>query len=87
MGVHESEVRWLRDMRRACARRSDARCRFGLERVGDQLGGHLVGDREHVGPARKRHRDTVLYAGGGKVTYCGQYSCVEPIADAELYTP
>jgi WD40 repeat protein len=29
----------------------------------------------------------VLYAGGGKVKYCGQYSCSEPIADAELYTP
>jgi Galactose oxidase, central domain/Kelch motif len=29
----------------------------------------------------------VLYAGGGKVKYCGQYSCSEPVADAELYTP
>jgi NAD(P)H-hydrate repair Nnr-like enzyme with NAD(P)H-hydrate dehydratase domain len=29
----------------------------------------------------------VLYAGGGKVKYCGQYSCDEPVADAELYTP
>jgi hypothetical protein len=29
----------------------------------------------------------VLYAGGGKVKYCGQYFCTEPIADAELYTP
>jgi N-acetylneuraminic acid mutarotase len=29
----------------------------------------------------------VLYAGGGKVKYCGQYSCDEPIADAELCTP
>src|SRR4029450_13775782 len=29
----------------------------------------------------------VLYAGGGKVRYCGQYSCEEPVADAELYTP
>jgi hypothetical protein len=29
----------------------------------------------------------VLYAGGGKVKYCGEYSCTEPIADAELYTP
>jgi hypothetical protein len=29
----------------------------------------------------------VLYAGGGKVRYCGQYSCSEPVADAELYTP
>jgi hypothetical protein len=29
----------------------------------------------------------VLYAGGGKVKYCGQYSCDEPIADAALYTP
>jgi N-acetylneuraminic acid mutarotase len=29
----------------------------------------------------------VLYVGGGKVKYCGQYSCSEPIADAELYTP
>jgi hypothetical protein len=29
----------------------------------------------------------VLYAGGSKVKYCGQYSCSEPVADAELYTP
>ena len=29
----------------------------------------------------------VLYAGGRKVKYCGLYSCDEPIADAELYTP
>ncbi|HEY3071867.1 MAG TPA: hypothetical protein VGJ46_03545 [Candidatus Limnocylindrales bacterium] len=29
----------------------------------------------------------VLYVGGGKVKYCGQYSCSEPIADAEMYTP
>jgi hypothetical protein len=29
----------------------------------------------------------VLYAGGGKVKYCGQYSCSEPVADAELYSP
>ena len=29
----------------------------------------------------------VLYAGGRKVKYCGQYSCDEPLADAELYTP
>ena len=29
----------------------------------------------------------VLYAGGEKVKYCGSYSCTEPIADAELYTP
>jgi len=29
----------------------------------------------------------VLYAGGRKVKYCGQYSCDEPIADAALYTP
>jgi len=29
----------------------------------------------------------VLFAGGRKVKYCGQYSCDEPIADAELYTP
>jgi hypothetical protein len=29
----------------------------------------------------------VLYAGGGKVKYCGQYSCDEPVADAEVYTP
>jgi hypothetical protein len=29
----------------------------------------------------------VLYAGGGKVKYCGQYFCSEPVADAELYTP
>ncbi|HSK16908.1 MAG TPA: hypothetical protein VK915_12170, partial [Gaiellaceae bacterium] len=29
----------------------------------------------------------VLYAGGRRVTYCGQYSCDEPLADAELYTP
>jgi hypothetical protein len=29
----------------------------------------------------------VLYAGGGKVKDCGQYSCEEPVADAELYTP
>jgi hypothetical protein len=28
----------------------------------------------------------VLYVGGSKVKYCGQYSCDEPIADAELYT-
>jgi hypothetical protein len=34
------------------------------------------------GPAGS-HRD----AGGGKVKYCGEYSCDEPIADAELYTP
>jgi hypothetical protein len=29
----------------------------------------------------------VLYAGGSRVKYCGQYSCDEPVADAELYTP
>ena len=29
----------------------------------------------------------VLYAGGRQVKYCGQYSCDEPLADAELYTP
>ena len=29
----------------------------------------------------------VLYVGGSKVKYCGQYSCDEPVADAELYTP
>jgi hypothetical protein len=29
----------------------------------------------------------VLFAGGRRVVYCGQYSCDEPIADAELYTP
>jgi hypothetical protein len=29
----------------------------------------------------------VLFAGGDKVKYCGQYACTEPIADAELYTP
>jgi hypothetical protein len=29
----------------------------------------------------------VLYAGGRKVEYCGQYTCDEPLADAELYTP
>jgi len=29
----------------------------------------------------------VLYAGGSKVKYCGQYSCDEPLADAELYIP
>jgi hypothetical protein len=29
----------------------------------------------------------VLYVGGRKVKYCGQYSCDEPLADAELYTP
>ncbi|MGH2792815.1 MAG: Kelch repeat-containing protein [Actinomycetota bacterium] len=28
-----------------------------------------------------------LYAGGAKVKFCGQYSCDEPVADAELYTP
>jgi hypothetical protein len=28
-----------------------------------------------------------LYAGRGKVKYCGQYSCSEPIADAERYSP
>lgn len=28
-----------------------------------------------------------LYVGGSKVTYCGQYSCSEPIRDAELFTP
>ena len=28
-----------------------------------------------------------LYVGGSKVKYCGQYSCTEPIADAELFTP
>jgi hypothetical protein len=29
----------------------------------------------------------VLYAGGSKVKYCGEYSCTEPVADAALYTP
>jgi hypothetical protein len=29
----------------------------------------------------------VLYAGGSKVKYCGQYSCTESVADAALYTP
>ena len=29
----------------------------------------------------------VLYVGGTKVKYSGQYACDEPIADAELYTP
>jgi hypothetical protein len=29
----------------------------------------------------------VLYASGSKVKYCGQYSCDEPVADAELYAP
>jgi len=29
----------------------------------------------------------VLYAGGRRVKYCGQYSCDEPLADAALYTP
>jgi hypothetical protein len=29
----------------------------------------------------------VLYVGGGKRKYCGQYNCEEPNADAELYTP
>jgi hypothetical protein len=29
----------------------------------------------------------VLYAGGSKVKYCGPYSCDEPLADAELFTP
>jgi hypothetical protein len=29
----------------------------------------------------------VLYAGGRRVKYCGQYYCDEPVADAELYTP
>jgi N-acetylneuraminic acid mutarotase len=29
----------------------------------------------------------VLYAGGRRVKYCGQYYCDEPLADAELYTP
>ena len=29
----------------------------------------------------------VLYVGGREVKYCGQYSCDEPLADAELYTP
>jgi hypothetical protein len=29
----------------------------------------------------------VLYAGGRRVKYCGQYSGDEPVADAELYTP
>ena len=29
----------------------------------------------------------VLYAGGRRVKYCGQYSCDEPLAEAELYTP
>jgi len=29
----------------------------------------------------------VLYVGGTGVKYCGLYSCDEPIADAELYTP
>ncbi len=28
-----------------------------------------------------------LYVGGTKVKYCGQYSCDEPIADAELFSP
>jgi hypothetical protein len=28
-----------------------------------------------------------LYVGGSKVKSCGQYSCTEPIADAELFTP
>jgi hypothetical protein len=29
----------------------------------------------------------VLYAGGRRTKYCGQYYCDEPLADAELYTP
>jgi hypothetical protein len=29
----------------------------------------------------------VLYAGGRRVKYCGQYTCEEPLAAAELYTP
>jgi len=29
----------------------------------------------------------VLFAGGRRVKYCGQYSCDEPLADAEVYTP
>jgi hypothetical protein len=29
----------------------------------------------------------VLYAGGRRASYCGQYSCTEDTANAELYTP
>jgi hypothetical protein len=29
----------------------------------------------------------VLYAGGRRNTYCGQYNCDEPLADAEVHTP
>jgi hypothetical protein len=29
----------------------------------------------------------VLFAGGRRVVYCGQYACDEAVADAELYTP
>ena len=39
------------------------------------------------GAAARLPNGQVLYVGGTKVKYCGQYSCDEPIADAELYTP
>jgi hypothetical protein len=29
----------------------------------------------------------VLHTGGRQVGYCGPYSCDEPLAAAELYTP
>ena len=49
-------------------------------------------DRPDGLPVRLRRRrpaanGQVLYVGGSKVKYCGQYSCDEPIADAELYSP
>jgi hypothetical protein len=40
-----------------------------------------------AGAAAPLPNGQVLYVGGGKRKYCGQYYCEEPIADAELYTP